>query len=432
MLSNRRAGTTNFISNKFYLEKDSSRKTTNVESLKLFPEELRQEGYTRSRIELRNKNSFGQLEMFSPELDGLRFGCTTKSKNKPFQELQEAGFTTPLLEHFAYCESVKQPYRHPETREILFKRITLKGEYEGQEHSYCYIFPSGGFEVIRKIWSYDKLFFKKLIECAKTSYILHLYEFHVAVDYNSDLMPYVTHSMQVGKYLSQNVKPYVFGYFGGKWIQSSWTKRGKEFQERKSMQIDMKTVYFGTSQRSRYSVIIYDKTHEQKVRKAAYLHPTTRIEVRAHLDNGADIDFKAIDHLIESLDYPTGIGLRSAWIRFILFSVVVFTKTYDKKEGAIAEYADWFEDLVLEPLSLLSRQFPLENLGTLVTGNYSVPWIEANDKPLEKRRGRGRPPGAKNKKGTKKDRLALLQNYPKTDEFGVVLGFDDESIIPPF
>lgn len=353
--------------------------------------------YIRPRIDLESPFHKDNVSLNPPEIDGMKYMYWDDGEGVPFQTMLKKGYDSPLIRHFAECESSKLPYQDPETNTVLMNlKKHHKREEEHDDHLH-YLYVNGGYHFIRRIWSIDQDFFKVLYRYSIDHSDFALIELHLAMDVNLDLMPYVTHNLQQGKYILNDVKAYVYGYVGETWYEGLWTKRGDKFKNFKELKMDLKTVYFGTSQKSSYSMIIYDKSHETLQRRGGYIPPTTRIEARIHRLNDAFFTDLAEASILHSLDTEDGVWYRSFWFLSLLDTIVKFTRIYDTRNTKASDLVDWCLSFIYDPLVSMDPFKYYSGASGFANPTYIVTEEPNKEKWLKPQGRKGRP--LKNQQG---------------------------------
>ena len=408
------------IINKFYTHIYAESRITGVQKAKYHESYLTGPVYVPGKLELTNPFQSQPITLTVPEVDGIKFRYSTQLGEKIFTRIKAVGHQSSLIDHFVECEANNLPYSDPITGEVLMKKQLVVPNSTQNFDPFYYLYPPGGYLLIRRIVDLDNDLFHAMIGCCLSISGLYFDSFHLAADYDIDLMGLVGENLKTGKYETQNVKAYAFGFVGAEEYSNLWSKKGSKFQENKGKEIKLKSVYFGTSQKSPFSVLIYDKAYETLKRKAGYFPSTTRIEVRAHYKNNCPLTIDHASDIVASMEHSTGYMFRALMLNILLNSVVTFTRVYERRGEFDNDIADWYYQLVLQPLSFLLPSEMPKTAEDFLDNNYILPWIESFDKPIEVRRPRGRPKGSKDKTRRKPREYTKRENRSEAPENATV------------
>ena len=222
---------------------------------------------TRNPVVATNTLNSSSFTFFLPEIDSLTIRFHKRGREGLFQYLLRAGVETPLLSRFSEREKLNQPLTLVDGGEEVMKIFRIQSQKE-KELSYChYHLSDGGFQMFQLILKEDPRFLEELLEACNSHGSVDLYEIHFCLDFKVDLLPYVANCLKQGYYTTNGCRPYVYGMENGFSVSEYFKKRGDSFQQRKSNQLQIETVYFGTRQRNEVTVAFYDKKFEQLARK---------------------------------------------------------------------------------------------------------------------------------------------------------------------
>lgn len=393
MTSDSSLSTNRVIKNCTYLQDSLSELSSNTPSYTVEEVEGTYIKFKKTRITFQSIHSKESLSWVTPEVDSINFIDMKSASKTLFTDLLNLGYNSFFIREFAECEKHNTPFKDPEFNDVLIARHTGKSKLQEGDPICYYYHLNGGNAIFHRILEKDPGFWKELLRASKQTNLVMFSEVHLAADCSTDLMPYISTSVQQGHIETNGLHLNAYYRHNGVHKNGRVGKRSKTFKGLDGSDFHIQTLYIGSPKHSSISFCIYDKENEQRARKSSFSDCKTRIEARFKNRYPGALEKDLIESLISSYYVPNGSAYRTRVFLQELGVRVQFTTHYHK--DLKNDLAPWWKFQVLSPLYHAALPFEGQEL--------VFPLIEESNPPavagaLPGKRGRGRPKGSKDKK----------------------------------
>lgn len=359
-----------------YIEENFKETTRTVES-------------SRKALRYRSSTFSGDNTLNVSEIDSLSFASfsVSSSSRNLFTSLCEKGLTSPLIDHFAHCESENLSYTSPypdrfcgvlfkhdplsTNPELLSRFFSVPSEDFTSPPLFCYQYRiNGGMSTFSRIKRLDPSFF----ECLSRAIDLRLCiirRLDLCMDCSEDFMPFVSKDVRLGRTSTFKTNIRGFGTLDGSTFSNELLGRQSKMSSaiKKSSSFHLDSLYFGNPRRTNCVVLFYDKKKEQLERKSLSHFGETRIEIRLY-STSRSCKYTPLMNTLFRCSLSSGESDNSQLLRHLIFTSLLFSHacfTVSQKFSVSSLFSDinnpkwspWFQDLFF---ACLNDFFERENI----------------------------------------------------------------------